>query len=114
MKGLSKHILRRKRFQPICFEIYQWGRYEKCQFSFSEGGLYGCRAGGVHPSWSVKESEKHPDMHLAEFKELFHRRNHKVNLCSYRFKGWLTEFVKSLVAIFRLLAEVLKTQKPGP
>jgi len=110
-KAFTKHFIRPKNIQPVCTEIFIWKRYDKCQFLFGESGLFGCQAGGVHPSWAIKESPTKPGSYLADYKDLILNRNYRINTCPYRIKFWLMEIFTPLVKLIKWFSEKLSVSK---
>jgi hypothetical protein len=105
---LNKHIFRRKRVQPICLDFYNiWEQYERCQFLFKEGDLFGCKANGVHSSWATCISKGLPATHLASYNTLTRHRNYTINVCPFRLKIWIINIFSLLITIFKWLIDLL-------
>jgi len=89
MWELQKHFFRHDRAQPICLDIYLWGRHEVCEFLVKRGNVFACEAGGVGAGWALKHAEDGSGQHLATFNGLLTHRNYRINTCPYRLRMWL-------------------------
>lgn len=105
---LDRRMCKRRRVQPICLEFYRWGRSRACRFLTREGDLFGCKGGGIHPSWAERESKDNPGTYLATQKQLFRYRNHKVWACHFFVIGWVLVIVRIGAGIISWLAGIFE------